>query len=295
VVAFIGVMNPVKAKAEEKEYKPYLMLYEEYHKVSLIASWNTLYKYEKEYDPTDTIFFYNPYKIMVDTNWKGEVPPFLEPPPCWSKKCFIVRFERNIIPRKEIYEDNRLIYYTIDDILPKHEKTIQDFKKLEEKWGKFRFVDTYSAYPDTTHYWFGTDTIEHKRELSIEFDNYVPTQCYASIECLDLKKVDLVNYAWFEWGIDGLAFHSDIFENNNPKFKELLLFPNITSEEITIILNNIDLTLPNAITVTDITGKVVKSLYIGLDTEQNIDVRNLPSGHYNIQIGNYIGKFIIRR
>jgi hypothetical protein len=53
--------------AEEKEYKPSLVLYEEYCKEKLR---NVYYMQTgKEYDPKDTTFFYNPYSVMLDTNW----------------------------------------------------------------------------------------------------------------------------------------------------------------------------------------------------------------------------------
>jgi len=298
-IAFLGIINPAEIKADEKEYKPILVLYEEYYLEELKAGYYQ--KYGKEYDPKDTTFFYNPYKVMVDVNWENAYPlgyPFPSDgrPPAWITKLFCGYFTKNIIPRKEIDPENKPIYYTIDDILPKYEKCKDGLRQLEKKFGKFQIIDLETSSPDTT--------AAYNRALYFIFENYVPLQTYPQKEIaiesvvviesiMDVfKSIDLAHYlVVYNDGMTGILTGSI----KVPEYNELLLYPSIVTDLLTIVVNEENTIIPQQINIFDINGKVVKSLYTGLDTEQNINVSNLPNGHYFIKLGKFLGKFTVRR
>jgi hypothetical protein len=185
-------------------------------------------------------------------------------------------------------------------------KLFKVLRNLKEKWEKFRFVDTYSAYPDTTHYWVETDTIKYDRELWIEFDNYVPAfdpynyQDYSNIGLGnvfgDLRKIELVNYVWYNITMSGYFFNdNDNVISEQLEFMYLKIFPNIASDQITLYLPETLTIFPNVIKIIDIAGNVVKLFYTGIDTQQTINILGLQSGHYYVQIGDYLGKFIVKK
>ncbi len=275
---------PPQAKGQE-EKNTCLVPYEE-------TIWylldNVYYKlYGKEYDPKDTSFYYNPYKIMVDT-CTGLI---------WAKETFKMEFEHNIIPRKEIYEDNKLIYYTWEDILDKYKECKEGFKQLEAKFGKFKFVDRWTIAPDTSVYVGKEGTVEYKRQLHIIFDNYVcsATPYYAPDGPMAfIEKINLVQWPYFDWGLSGHYFNvGGITEA--PQYDILDIYPNIIKNELTIELPANYTALPTAVDVYDTAGNTVKTVYTEFNTEQKINVSNLPDGHYIIKVGNSIGKFIIAR
>jgi hypothetical protein len=259
--------------AEDTEHTPCLILYEEY-----LAK-----KYHISVDEVvqDTSIFYNPYKVMVDT-CGGYNPEYLR----YMTHYFEVEFKKNIIPRDTIYEDNRLIYYTIDDILPQYEECIEGFKKMEVKFGKFKFVDRNTKRRDTT-------TSFPNRKLSIIFENYVQEAMYYWNWDFGIDEIDIggvcVN------GLSGKYFYEGVIINNTISADNLLIKPNIAINQITIILSEEDIQLPKAINIFDSTGTQVKIQYTGLYTEHNIDISNLPIGRYTIQLGSKIGHFIITR
>ncbi len=242
---------------------------------------------------------------MVDTNY---FPPYSYHRE-WLKCYFVVWFSSNIIPRGEIYEDNRLIYYTIDDILPKYEKTIQDFRKLEEKWGKFRFVDMLTSYPDTTVY-IEDKQAKSDRCLYIEFDSYIPSYSWMSdlysydtnyhnkvgkdsTLYADIENMEFTHHLNLISGLSGSFFALGSISSKTD-FLYLEIYPNIASEQITLYLPEALIMLPKVIRIVNTTGSVVKLFYTGIDAQQTVNVSNLPSGHYFVLIDNYVGSFIVR-
>ena len=292
----MGVMNPIEIKAADTQpiekdecgerCKPGLVLYEKHRYGNLVAHYKELYG--KEYDPKDTLFFYNPDRTMIDTN-SGYM---------WAKRYFRVYFTKNIIPRSENYPDNRLIYYTIDDILPKYKSTIEGFRKLQEKFGKFRFVDTWTVDPDTMAY---------GRSLDIEFDNYVLELRYdytyvngyivePPVKYLD--RIDLVRSAGYISTIRGTCFNTggggQGINNNMPQYYQLLVRPNESSEQITIYLPEKLTLYPHTIHILDTSGNIIKCFTTDISLEQDINISSLPTGKYIIQVDNYRGIFIRR-
>lgn len=299
---FFAATSKIFAEGNDK-YEPKLVLYEEYWKEMLERRWEFWYGKDKEYDPTDTTFFYNPYKVMVDVNWEKAYPAGTgcpTDPPFWGTYDFQLSFEKNIIPRKEIDPENKPVYYTIDDILPQYEKCIEGFKQLETRYGKFKFVDKNTILPDTVAA-IPDKQVEIRRGLKIEFESYVPAyRSYFEPEYpvkLDtgminiLESINLVVNAWFDAGLDGRYFLTGIAE---PEYYELQFYPSIATTELTIMLNEEDIFIPKEIKIFNNLGKIVKSLYTGLATKQNININSLPTGHYTVQIGKYIGRFIKR-
>ena len=283
------------------EYKPVLVLFEEYYKDGWLSDWwRVAYGWDKPYDPTDTTFFYNPYKIMVDTNAQkayvdGE--NFPSEPFYWVKKYIRIDFTERIFDI-EVDEENSVRYYTLADVKPQFEKTRKDFEEVERKYGKFRFVDLEPQVPDDHHIF--------PKVLYLEFENYVPahTGHYLAKNLLDTSVLCVLRYdvdkiVWpslFD-GFAGKVFEMMDAHVNEIQNFSLEIYPNVTSGQITINLNNIDidLGLPNTITIIDINGKIAKSLYTVLDAEQNINVRDLPNGHYFIILEKFVGQFTVRR
>jgi len=305
-IALAGVMNTVEVKAQEKVYKPELVFVQDYFKERLEDAYQ--YRYGKPWDPTDTVFFRNPDSVMIDISWEHYPESAI-----WTKRYITVGFDKNIIPRKETYEDNRMLYYTIEDILPQYEKTIEGFRKIEERYGKFKFVDVNTAYPDTTHYWIEGNEIHHRRGFWLEFENYVPAllqlhptynprgysgykdyrdiglgHIFEDISDIELVRSDVWMTDWF---------HGTVFNTSIPtktKFIHLEIHPNVASDQITLYLPETLTVLPKIIQIMDATGTVVKLFSTGIDTQQILNISGLHSGRYFIQIDNYIGSFIVR-
>jgi hypothetical protein len=281
------------------EYKPVLVPYEEYYKDMLKMRYE--YYIGKEYDPRDTTFFFNSYKIMVDTNARNayvDGENFPSEPYFWVKKYIQVKFTERIFDIK-VDKENSITYYTLADVKPKFEKTRKDLENLERMYGKFRFVDLEPDVPDDHHIF--------NKELYLEFENYIPahTGHYfaknlldTSVLCVLQYDVDKIEWPFLIKGFTGKLFemmNGNVNNINEIRTFSLEVYPTVANEQITINLNNIDLALPNAITIIDTNGKVVKLLYTGLDMEQTINVSDLPNGHYFIKSGKFVGQFTVRR
>jgi hypothetical protein len=261
---------------EDTTYVPELILYEEYFKTEFEGAYQSIYG--KEYDPTDTTFFNNPYKIMIDKKDNNFFDIL------YGTHYFEVDFTKNIIPRDTIYEDNRLIYYTIDDILPQYQNCIEGFKQIEARYGKFRFVDRNTNKPDSTK-------LFPRRELSIIFDNYI--RVYG--DYLYWYFIDELNggTVFFDKGMMlGTFWQLGNIEQKQSKYEFLPIEPNISSDEIIITLEEKDILFPHIINIIDSAGNIIRMVQTGLSTKQEVNVSNLPIGTYTVQLGNKLGKFI---
>lgn len=286
---FISFLSAAELKSqggnESKEKPDNLILLEDYLRPKLEECY-PYFRNGKSYDPSDTLYFHNPYKVMIDTNGLENCLYLWQDDRYYIKKEFHINLYNNIIPR-DVYPDKEVIYYTIDDILPQYEDCIKAFREIESKYGKFRFVDEYPQYPDTLPEIPGKQ-VRMYRNLCLEFDDYVPQLYMTKL----LESIEIVERASCNNFLSG-----DILCAGNVKedYNNLPLYPSIANNFIKFNLSVGDIAIPQFITIFDNTGYEVKRVYTSLDPEQTILVNDLPSGFYTVLVGNNVGKFIIAR
>jgi|SRR6056300_765966 hypothetical protein len=169
----------------------------------------------KIYDIPEDETLENPYNLRIDSCTRsGSYGEF------FAKGYFSVKFNYNIIPRAGIFTEDTLIEYSISDINTKYFDAINEFQKLESRFGTFKFIEERPHRPDTT-------TL-NSRKLSINFDDFVNIRS-AKDSIGNINIVTSVGFAhWFRI----LSSVNEISENGNINYNSQTGTLNINSSSI---------------------------------------------------------------
>jgi len=155
-------------------------------------------------------------------------------------------------------------------------------------WSSALYAPTYTytnTYLDTSFLWSGQNIISQNNGIGAAIPIDTGSIGYTFSVTDDFGCIsDTTLYV----NVDDCTFIFN-YENNET---EINVYPNPTIESITIEVNNKELIRnKEIITITDLTGKIVKTS--ALNSDNNIiSVTDLKAGVYIVKVGNTVRKFV---
>jgi hypothetical protein len=229
-----------------------------------------------KYFYVDDSTFRNPDSVMIDTCDTREDIDLIEK--MWAKHYFRIECNYNIIPRNYIApNDDTIIEYTWQDILPIYPQARAEFQALENRLGKFVIRDDNPGTADTT--------LAYKRSLLLLFDN-----CIKVTDAKDtIQAMTCIKDCGF---ISGISIFASVNEDNSG----VSVYPNPANDEVII-------TMPKAIDIQNapislfdnLGNKITNFRTEYSDNQVKLNVSAIPSGRYEIRINNHFYSFIISR
>lgn len=184
----------------------------------------------------------NPDSVLQDTC----TPPVEER--YFAKQYFKLVFTYNVIPRDTVYktDDDAVIEYRWQDILPQYSQTRAAFEQLEQEYGAIYFRDLSITARDTVNSPHPGQS--RQRSLFLRFTKYVEIDSMVE----RLKTIPLVYYPLYSRRFGGLAGIDD--EQTESKGKSQCI--SVSHSQVYSVLSNV-LQMHGSIEIYNILGSQV--------------------------------------